>query len=68
LCGSAAEYIDRIDDLPPRLGAIVADAALQQALKGAGVKRARMFGWDEGARRLLAVLDEAAHTLKGDAC
>jgi glycosyltransferase involved in cell wall biosynthesis len=57
VCGEAAEYIDEIGALPAILRRVLGDAARRAALGRAGLDRARQFGWDEAARRLLAAFD-----------
>jgi glycosyltransferase involved in cell wall biosynthesis len=60
LCGSAAEYVDAIADLPRVLQRLLADPQRRADLRAAGPDRSRLFGWDEAARRLVAALDRAA--------
>jgi glycosyltransferase involved in cell wall biosynthesis len=57
VCGEAAEYIDEIGALPAILCRVLNDAPRRAALGRAGLERARQFGWDEAARRLLAAFD-----------
>jgi glycosyltransferase involved in cell wall biosynthesis len=65
LCGSAAEYFDDIAGLPSTLARVVNDGSRRDALSRAGLDRARLFGWDEGARRLLSALEPAAKRARG---
>jgi glycosyltransferase involved in cell wall biosynthesis len=60
VCGGAALYVDDIDELARTLSRAVRDCAAREALRRAGIERARLFSWDEGARRLIAALDRAA--------
>jgi glycosyltransferase involved in cell wall biosynthesis len=60
LCGSAAEYVDAIAELPRVLQRLLADPQRRGELRTAGLHRSRLFGWDEAARRLIAALDRAA--------
>jgi glycosyltransferase involved in cell wall biosynthesis len=60
LCGSAAEYVDAIAELPRVLRRLLADPQRRGELRTAGLDRSRLFGWDEAARRLIAALDRAA--------
>jgi glycosyltransferase involved in cell wall biosynthesis len=57
VCGEAAEYADPIESLPQVLARVVASPERRAGLRAAGLQRARAFGWDEAARRLLAGLE-----------
>jgi glycosyltransferase involved in cell wall biosynthesis len=57
LCRDAAEYVDDLVELPSILRRVLSDAGRRTELGRAGVNRALSFGWDESARRLLAVFD-----------
>ena len=65
LCGHAAEYADPISTLPDTLLQLLSNPARRQHLRSAGAARARTFGWDEAARRLLAALDERPKRSRG---
>lgn len=66
VCGDAAEYVDDIAELPTILRRVLSDTARRQELGRAGADRARAFGWDEAARRLLAAFDRApSHRPRG---
>jgi glycosyltransferase involved in cell wall biosynthesis len=60
LCGDAAEYVDTIDALPAILRHVLGDASRRAELARAGPDRARQFGWDEAARRILGAFDRAS--------
>jgi glycosyltransferase involved in cell wall biosynthesis len=62
VCGDAARYVDDMTDLAGTLSEVLHHPERRDALRGAGVERARRFSWDEGARRLIAALDRAAVT------
>ena len=58
VCGeAAAEYVQDIRALPAILRRVLGDATRRAELSRAGLERARQFGWDEAARRLLAAFD-----------
>jgi glycosyltransferase involved in cell wall biosynthesis len=57
VCGAAAEYVDDIEHLDGALIALLEHPARRAQLREAGLARARLFGWDEAARRLLAAFD-----------
>lgn len=57
VCGDAAEYIDNIDTLGGVLHRVLSDTARREELRRRGLARARLFSWDEAARRLIAVYD-----------
>jgi glycosyltransferase involved in cell wall biosynthesis len=57
VCGDAADYADPIESLPGVLAGLMANPARMTHLRTAGPPRARTFGWDQAARRLLAALD-----------
>jgi len=65
VCGDAAEYVDNLADLPRVLRRLLADDGRRAELGRAGLARARGFGWDEAACRLLEALDANAMTSKG---
>jgi glycosyltransferase involved in cell wall biosynthesis len=59
VCGDAAEFVDNLADLPAMFHRVLDDPARRAELSRAGLDRARRFGWDEAARRLLAAFDGA---------
>jgi alpha-1,3-rhamnosyl/mannosyltransferase len=61
VCGEAAEYVADASGLAPALVRLLDDAGRRQQLRQAGLERARMFSWDECARRMLALLHPAAN-------
>jgi glycosyltransferase involved in cell wall biosynthesis len=46
------------DELAERIGSVIADDELRRALRERGLERASRYGWDETARRTVAVLRE----------
>jgi glycosyltransferase involved in cell wall biosynthesis len=56
VCGDAAEYVANASELAPALARLLDDPDRRQQLRDAGLERARMFSWDECARRMLALL------------
>jgi glycosyltransferase involved in cell wall biosynthesis len=56
VCGDAAEYVENASELAPALARLIADAHRREQLRQAGLARARIFSWDECARRLLALV------------
>jgi glycosyltransferase involved in cell wall biosynthesis len=57
VCGDAAEYVENIDHLDAAIQRILGDRARREDLRRRGLARARLFSWDEAARRLVAVFD-----------
>ena len=57
LCDDAAEFFDDVRELPSRLGAVLADEARRREMRERGPLRAAGYGWDEAARRWLAVME-----------
>ncbi len=60
VCGTAAEYVDDIDALSAVLLRVLRDAPRRAELRRDGLSRARQFGWEEAARRLLGAFDRAS--------
>jgi glycosyltransferase involved in cell wall biosynthesis len=60
VCGDAAEYADDVAGLPSVLRCVLDNPNRRAELRRAGLDRARHFGWDEAARRLLAAFDGVA--------
>jgi glycosyltransferase involved in cell wall biosynthesis len=56
VCGDAAEYVENASELAPALARLIADAHRREQLRQAGLARARIYSWDECAKRLLALL------------
>lgn len=59
VCGDAAAYVEEMPALAGALLDVLHDAAGREARRALGLSRVARFGWDEGARRLLALLDHA---------
>jgi glycosyltransferase involved in cell wall biosynthesis len=59
VCADAADYFDRIEDLPARLAHLMSDHTRRAMLREAGPLRARHFSWDEAARRWLAAMERS---------
>jgi glycosyltransferase involved in cell wall biosynthesis len=57
VCSDAAAYVDDISQLSMTLHGILGDQTRRAELRHAGLERAKHFGWDEAARRLLAAFD-----------
>lgn len=57
VCGDAAEYVEDIDALDAAIHRVLSDSARRDDLRRRGLARARLFSWDEAARRLIAVFD-----------
>lgn len=62
VAGEAAEYFDplEVDSMAQALVRVLENPDRQEALRAAGLARARQFSWEETARRTLAVYLEAA--------
>jgi glycosyltransferase involved in cell wall biosynthesis len=58
VCADAAEYVDQPAGLGHAIRRVVEDRGRRAELQARGCERARQFGWDECARRLLGGLDE----------
>jgi glycosyltransferase involved in cell wall biosynthesis len=59
VCGNAAVYVDDMNDLASALVGVICNPERRETLSRAGLERARSFGWDAGARRLLDALARA---------
>lgn len=59
VCQDAAAYVDAMPALASVLKDVLGHDEAREARRRRGLTRAAEFGWDEGARRLLRVLDEA---------
>ena len=57
VCGDAAEYVENIDALGATMHRVLSDGARREDLRRNGLARARLFSWDEAARRLIAAFD-----------
>ena len=49
--------VENIDQLDAAIRHILGDRARREDLRRRGLARARLFSWDEAARRLVAVFD-----------
>jgi glycosyltransferase involved in cell wall biosynthesis len=60
--GEAGLTVESGDEagLADALGRLIEDGALRERLRGAGLERAKLFDWDDVARRTLAVYRRAA--------
>jgi glycosyltransferase involved in cell wall biosynthesis len=58
VCGDAAEYVENIDALDATIHHVLSDSARRDDLRRRGLARARLFSWDEAARRLITVFDQ----------
>jgi glycosyltransferase involved in cell wall biosynthesis len=61
VCAEAAEYVANASELAPALARLLKDPARRAHLRQAGLARARLFSWDECARRVLALLEPAGN-------
>jgi glycosyltransferase involved in cell wall biosynthesis len=62
VAGEAGLYFDPLqpEEMGRQLSLIYRDEALRSAMVARGLERAQRFSWDESARRLLAILHQAA--------
>lgn len=62
VAGDAGLYFDPLqpEDMGGQLSLVYRDETLRSAMVARGVERSRRFSWDDSARRLLALLREAA--------
>jgi glycosyltransferase involved in cell wall biosynthesis len=60
VAGSAARFIDPYDeaDITQALLDVTASRVLREHLRGAGIKRAQSFSWQQTARRVLELFEE----------
>jgi len=66
LCGSAADYVDRPEDLAGALAHLIDRPSELDRLRAAGPRQAARFSWGESARRLMAAFDRAARARAGE--
>ncbi len=61
--GNAGVYADPLDssDLQRGMERVLGDAGRREAMRAAGIERARLFSWDAVAARVRAILEAAAH-------
>jgi glycosyltransferase involved in cell wall biosynthesis len=59
VCGDAAEYVDRIEELPASLGRLLDDDGRRDEKVRLGLERSLQFRWPVAARRLLTALESA---------
>lgn len=62
VAGDAGLYFDPLqpEDMGGRLSLVYRDETLRSAMIAGGLERCRRFSWDDSARRMLALLHEAA--------